>query len=44
MFKQTIRAASLVTFALILVMHVAGGANARSKLPDPISAGVAEKL
>jgi N-acyl homoserine lactone hydrolase len=36
MLRQTIVALSLVMLALV--------ANARSKLPDPINAGVAEKL
>jgi N-acyl homoserine lactone hydrolase len=44
MLKQTIRAASLVTLAFMLVMGATRGANVRTKLPDPVSAGVAEKL
>ena len=42
MSRHTRVAASFITFFLIL--GVARGANARSQLPDRISAGVAEKL
>jgi glyoxylase-like metal-dependent hydrolase (beta-lactamase superfamily II) len=44
MFEQTGRAALFVALALMLMVEAARGANTRSKLPDPINAGVAEKL
>lgn len=37
-------AVSLVTLGLLLMLEGTSDANARSKIPDPISAGVAEKL
>ncbi|MGO9369050.1 MAG: N-acyl homoserine lactonase family protein [Terriglobales bacterium] len=42
--RQTTVAASFGMLALMLIMQGARGAGARSKLPDPISAGVAERL
>ena len=44
MSRQTRVAASLVMFALMLFFAGTSNANARSKLPDPGRAGVAEKL
>jgi N-acyl homoserine lactone hydrolase len=44
MFKQTRVAVSFFVLALMLVLEGARDANAGSKLPDPINAGVAEKL
>ncbi len=44
MLRQTTVAASFGMLALMLIMQGARGAGARSKLPDPISAGVAERL
>jgi N-acyl homoserine lactone hydrolase len=44
MLRQTRVAVSFVVLALMLMMEGTTGANARSKLPDPNNAGVAEKL
>jgi N-acyl homoserine lactone hydrolase len=44
MLRQTRVAASIVMLALMLMMAGTSDAKARSKLPDPIKAGVAEKL
>src|SRR3984957_8768040 len=44
MLRPTTVGASFLTFALMLVMGGTKDANARSKLPDPSNAGVAEKL
>jgi N-acyl homoserine lactone hydrolase len=44
MLRQTRVAASFGVLALMLMMEATIDANAKSKLPDPISAGVAEKL
>jgi N-acyl homoserine lactone hydrolase len=42
--RQTTAAVSGVTLALMLITGGMRDANARSKLPDPINAGVADKL
>ena len=42
--RHTRVALSLVTLALMLMLEGTRDANARSKLPDPTNAGVAEKL
>src|ERR1700689_5555841 len=44
MLRPTTVGASFLTLALMLVMGGTKDANARSKLPDPRNAGVAEKL
>jgi N-acyl homoserine lactone hydrolase len=44
MLRQTRVAASFGVLALLLMLAGTRGANARSQLPDPIRAGVAEKL
>src|SRR5258708_23319872 len=44
MLRQTRVAVSFVMLALVLMLEGTRDANARSKLPDPINAGVAEKL
>ena len=44
MLRQTKVAVSFVLVAFLLMMEGAPDANAGSKLPDPIKAGVAEKL
>jgi N-acyl homoserine lactone hydrolase len=44
MLRRTTVAVSFVTLALMLVIESARGANAGSKLPDPVKAAVAEKL
>ena len=44
MLRQTREAVSLVMLALMLFFWGTRDADARSKLPDPIKAGVAEKL
>jgi N-acyl homoserine lactone hydrolase len=44
MLRQTNVAVSFVLVAFLLIMDGTPGANADSKLPDPIKAGVAEKL
>ena len=44
MLRQTKVAASSVLVAVLLVIAYALNANAGSKLPDPVEAGVAEKL
>jgi N-acyl homoserine lactone hydrolase len=44
MFRQTGIAASFAMLALGLMLEGTRDAKARSKLPDPINAGVAEKL
>jgi N-acyl homoserine lactone hydrolase len=44
MLRQTMSAISFVVLALALMLEDTGHANAISKLPDPIHAGVAEKL
>jgi N-acyl homoserine lactone hydrolase len=44
MLRQAKIAASLVLFAVSLMMAGAPDANAASKLPDPIKAGLADKL
>jgi glyoxylase-like metal-dependent hydrolase (beta-lactamase superfamily II) len=44
MLRQTKAAVSFVLVAFLLIMEGTPDANAGSKLPDPIKAGVAEKL
>jgi glyoxylase-like metal-dependent hydrolase (beta-lactamase superfamily II) len=44
MLRQTKAAVSFVLVAFLLIMEGTPGANAGSKPPDPIKAGVAEKL
>ena len=44
MLRQTRVAVSFVLLAFLLMMEGPPDANAGSKLPDPINAGVAEKL
>ena len=44
MLSQTRLAVALGMLALVLMVEGVRDANARSKLPDPISAGVAERL
>ena len=44
MLRHTRVAVSFVMLALMLMMEGTTDANAGSKLPDPISAGVAERL
>jgi len=44
MFKPTTVAASFLMFGLLLLLEGTKAAKADSKLPDPIKAGVAEKL
>jgi N-acyl homoserine lactone hydrolase len=44
MLRQTRVAASFFVLALMLVLEGTRYAEAASKLPDPINAGVAEKL
>lgn len=44
MLRQTKVAAAFVLVAFSLMMEGTPDANAGSKLPDPIKAGVAEKL
>lgn len=44
MLRQTRVAVSFVLLAFLLLVQGTPGANAGSKLPDPINAGVAEKL
>ncbi len=44
MLGHTRVAVSLVMLGLLLMLEDTSDANARSKIPDPISAGVAEKL
>ena len=44
MLRRTTVAVSFVTLALMLVIESARGANAGSKLPDPVKVAVAEKL
>ena len=44
MLRQTRVAVSFFVLALMLVLEGARDAGAASKLPDPINAGVAEKL
>jgi len=44
MLRQTRGAVSRVLVAFLLMVEGTPGANARSNLPDPINAGVAEKL
>ena len=44
MLRPTRVAVSFVILALMLMLEGTRDANARSKLPDPVNAGVAEKL
>src|SRR3984893_13173235 len=44
MLRQTRVAASFVMLALMLMLEGTRDTNARSKLPNPINAGVADKL
>lgn len=44
MLRQSKLAASFILAAFLLIVEGAPRANAGSKLPDPIKAGVAEKL
>jgi glyoxylase-like metal-dependent hydrolase (beta-lactamase superfamily II) len=44
MLRQTRIAASFGVLALVLILEGTRDANARSELPDPINAGMAEKL
>ena len=44
MLRYISTAVSLVMLALILMMGITRDANARSKLPDPVNASVADKL
>lgn len=44
MLRRTRVAVSVVILAIMLMIEVTRDADARSKLPDPIDAGVAEKL
>src|SRR3954469_20785717 len=44
MLKLTSVIVAFVMLALVLVLEGTTDANARSKLPDPINAGVAERL
>jgi N-acyl homoserine lactone hydrolase len=44
MLRQTRAAASMVMLALILMMATPPNAGAAAKLPDPINAGIADKL
>jgi N-acyl homoserine lactone hydrolase len=44
MLKLTSVIVAFVMLALVLVLEVTTDANARSKLPDPVNAGVAQRL